>query len=144
MRSQTNSNALFQETNTVPPSSVPTCQQANTPEEGWYINGNLIQKDRCIGRFAECERTGDKSVWVSIIRRNMRLVRFETCDEKALPICANAGTKSEGWQAADWFQWDTCAKQGITCQGVGSRSEGWYSFEKEDPKPIENKSCSFN
>jgi hypothetical protein len=142
LRSQANPNTLFQETKGSR-SSVPTCEQTNTTEEGWYIKGNLIQKDRCAGRFAECAQLNGKGAWVSFIRRNMRLVRFETCEERHSPVCANAGTKSEGWQAADWFQWDTCSNQGIACQSVGSRSEGWYSFEKEDVRPLENKRCDF-
>jgi hypothetical protein len=123
------------------PDEIPSCQHVNTENEGWYVRNELLQKVTCNGRHAVCEKVGDSSAWTSVIRSNIRLVRFESCAEQAPPACVSPGTKSEGWQASNWFQWDSCANLAIICQGIGTRTEGWYSFEKHSPLPIANKHC---
>lgn len=123
--------------------SSPECQQTDTENEGWYLNGALIQRAHCAGRFAECQTQNEKKQWVSFTRSNIRLVRFENCEDKKVPLCSAAATKNEGWQASDWFQVDSCANLGIACQNVGTRSEGWYAFEKRDVQPLDNVSCKY-
>ncbi len=141
LHSQVETNANSFSAKSPSPTITPKCLRIGSNDEGWYLGEKLLEKIQCSGKFAECLPKDDKLVWTSFIRKNIRLIRFESCEEKAPPHCVNSGTKSEGWQAADWFQWDACTEQGVICHGIGTRSEGWYSYEQDAQQPIGNYRC---
>ncbi len=125
----------------ISPATLPVCQQAGTSNEGWYLKGELLKKSPCDGRTADCLKQESQEGWFAFVRKDVRLVRYDTCTGKGVPTCVNVGTKSEGWQGEDWFQWDTCNGLAIMCDGIGTRSEGWHSFEPLQSEFISSTSC---
>lgn len=123
------------------PESLPNCQQVGSSNEGWYIKGVLLNRTPCEGRAVDCGVQNSQEGWFSFVKKDMRLVRYENCLGKSIPACVNVGTKSEGWQGEDWFQWDSCAGLAIMCDAVGTRSEGWHSFEQKQIEFISKISC---
>jgi hypothetical protein len=123
------------------PESTPICQQVGTSNEGWYINGKNIKTSPCEGRVTDCVKQNSQEGWFSFVKKDMRLVRYDSCAGKNIPACVNVGTKSEGWQGEDWFQWDSCAGLAIMCDAVGTRSEGWHSFEQKQIEFLAQARC---
>ncbi|MFL5814790.1 MAG: hypothetical protein ACJ763_14545 [Bdellovibrionia bacterium] len=54
------------------------------------------------------------------------------------PVCANAGTRSEGWMfQGRRLKFSNCSGQIAQCEMQGTRSEGWYAYRKSASGSLE-------
>ena len=86
--------------------------------------------------WANCEKQAivcDKDGWVSYDVSNLQLLAWANCSksEANKPVCANIGSKSEGWKVNGRLRWDNCSEKALVCGAQGSRSEGWYAADLE-------------
>lgn len=109
----------------------PKCVNVGSRSEGWKTTDGKLLWANCSKQALVCE----KDEWVSykLDTENMRLLGWSQCSksEANKPVCANVGSKSEGWMMNGKLHWDNCSEKAVICGAKGSRSEGWYAADLE-------------
>ncbi|MFA6236614.1 MAG: hypothetical protein WC635_04730 [Bacteriovorax sp.] len=122
----------------------PRCVNIGSKSEGWKTTDGKLLWAQCSKEALVC----DKDAWVSynLDLENMRLLGWSQCSKSAAnkPVCANVGSRSEGWKMNGKLIWDNCSDKAVICGAKGSRSEGWYAADLElsTRRVIEKANCA--